>query len=266
MHIEFHGRQDANAPTLVFSSGLGGAAHFWAPQLQELGRNYRIVLYDQLGTGRSPALLPENHSIANMAAGLRALLATHGVGEYHFVGHALGGLIGLELGLQQAPGLCTLTLMNAWATASPHTERCFAVRKKLLAGVGPAAYVEAQPLFLYPPTWIAEHSERLRAEESQQVLDFPPVNNLLCRIRALLSFSPGERLHAIKQPTLLIANRDDMLVPWNCSQALEQALPNAQLKVFDYGGHASSVTCAETVNKTLCDFIVNAAQTPITSA
>jgi aminoacrylate hydrolase len=266
MHIEFHGRQDANAPTLVFSSGLGGAAHFWTPQLKELGRDYRIILYDQLGTGRSPALLPENHNIGDMAFGLRALLAAHDVGKYHFVGHALGGLIGLELGLQQAPGLSTLTLMNAWAEASPHTERCFSVRKKLLAGVGPAAYVEAQALFLYPPTWIAEHSERLRAEDSQQVLDFPQVDNLLRRITALLSFSPGERLHTIKLPTLLIANRDDMLVPWTSSQLLAQALPNAHLKVFSYGGHASSVTCAETINKTLCDFIVNAAQTPITFA
>ena len=26
MHIEIHGRRDADAPTLVFSSGLGGAA------------------------------------------------------------------------------------------------------------------------------------------------------------------------------------------------------------------------------------------------
>ncbi|MBP75636.1 MAG: pyrimidine utilization protein D, partial [Pseudomonadales bacterium] len=33
MHIEIHGRRDADAPTLVFSSGLGGAAHFWMPQL-----------------------------------------------------------------------------------------------------------------------------------------------------------------------------------------------------------------------------------------
>lgn len=266
MHIEFHGRQDATAPTLVFSSGLGGAAHFWAPQLSDLGRDFRIVLYDQLGTGQSPAALPEDYSIGAMARELISLLAAHDIGEYHLVGHALGGLVGLEMALQKAPGLLSLTLMNAWANASPHTARCFSVRKKLLAGSGPAAYVEAQALFLYPPTWIAEHIEQLRVEEGKQVAGFPPVDNLLRRINALLSFNPGEALWGIEQPTLLIANRDDMLVPWTCSQTLQQALPNAQLRVFDYGGHASSITCAETVNATLADFITRVTHTTKTFA
>ena len=266
MHIEFHGRQDATAPTLVFSSGLGGAAHFWAPQLSDLGRDFRIVLYDQLGTGQSPAALPEDYSIGAMARELISLLAAHDIGEYHLVGHALGGLVGLEMALQKAPGLLSLTLMNTWANASPHTVRCFSVRKKLLAGSGPAAYVEAQALFLYPPTWIAEHIEQLRVEEGKQVAGFPPVDNLLRRINALLSFNPGEALWGIEQPTLLIANRDDMLVPWTCSQTLQQALPNAQLRVFDYGGHASSITCAETVNATLADFITRVTHTTKTFA
>lgn len=256
MHIEIHGRQDADAPTLVFSSGLGGAAHFWSPQLSALTKDYRVVLYDQLGTGHSPATLPEDYSIGAMATELRTLLADNGIDDYHLIGHALGGLIGLELALQKAPGLLSLTLMNAWASASPHTARCFSVRKQLLAGAGVAAYVEAQALFLYPPPWIAEHIEQLRAEEIKQVASFPPVENLLRRIAALLAFQPNSQaLQGIQQPTLLLANRDDMLVPWTCSQELQQAVPNAQLQVYDYGGHASSVTCADTINTALCSFI-----------
>lgn len=256
MHIEIHGRQDADAPTLVFSSGLGGAAHFWAPQLAALTDAYRVVLYDQLGTGNSPAALPEDYSIGAMAGELRQLLASNGIGDYHLIGHALGGLIGLELAMQNAPGLLSLTLMNAWASASPHTARCFSVRKQLLAGAGVAAYVEAQALFLYPPVWIAEHIEQLQAEEIKQVAGFPPVNNLLRRIAALLAFQPGrEALKGIQQPTLLLANRDDTLVPWTCSQELQQALPNAQLQLYDFGGHASSVTCADSINTALASFI-----------
>ena len=76
MHIEIHGRRDADAPTLVFSSGLGGAAHFWMPQLDALTSDYRVVLYDQLGTGKSPATLPTEYSIDAMASELRTLLAS----------------------------------------------------------------------------------------------------------------------------------------------------------------------------------------------
>ncbi|MEH6492769.1 pyrimidine utilization protein D [Halopseudomonas sp.] len=261
MHIEIHGRQDAAAPTLVFSSGLGGAAHFWAPQLAALADDFRIVLYDQLGTGRSPAALPADYSIAAMADELRELLAANDIGDYHLVGHALGGLVGLELALQEAPGLRSLALMNAWAAASPHTARCFSVRKQLLAGAGPAAYVEAQALFLYPPDWIADNIDQLNIDDRKHVAGFPPTDNLLRRINALLSFAPGAALQQIRQPTLLIANKDDMLVPWRCSQALQQLLPSAELAVFDYGGHASSVTCADTINTTLSDFIARVTHT-----
>ena len=117
-----------------------------------------MVLYDQLGTGKSPAALPADYSIDAMACELRTLLASHGIGDYHLIGHALGGLVGLALAMQQAPGLRSLTLMNAWSRVSPHTARCFSVRKQLLAGSGPAAHVEAQALFLYPPDWIAANS------------------------------------------------------------------------------------------------------------
>ena len=258
MHIEIHGRRDADAPTLVFSSGLGGAAHFWMPQLDALTSDYRVVLYDQLGTGKSPATLPTEYSIDAMASELRTLLASHGIGDYHLIGHALGGLVGLALAMQQAPGLRSLTLMNAWSRVSPHTARCFSVRKQLLAGSGPAAYVEAQALFLYPPDWIAANIEQLQIDDRKHVAGFPPTDNLLRRIAALQAFAPDlQALAGIRQPTLLIANRDDMLVPWQCSRELAEQLPNARLECFDYGGHASSVSCPDTINTTLRRFLAS---------
>jgi len=101
MHIEIHGRRDADAPTLVFSSGLGGAAHFWMPQLDALTSDYRVVLYDQLGTGKSPAALPADYSIHAMASELRTLLASHGIGDYHLIGLVTSVLFSLTVMVHQ---------------------------------------------------------------------------------------------------------------------------------------------------------------------
>lgn len=257
MHYEILGNQATGAPTLVLSSGLGGSARFWAPQLPALEEQYRVVVYDQAGTGRSPAKLAEDYSIASMAGELLDLLDSIGVERCHFIGHALGGLVGLELALQRPQLLQSMVLINAWSSPNPHSARCFAVRKNLLRDSGPAAYVQAQALFLYPADWIAEHSAQLAEDEAHALAHFPETDNLLRRIAALQAFDIEDRLTQIQTPTLLIANRDDMLVPWQRSQHLADKLSAGQLLLLEYGGHASSVSDVQPFNRVLLDYLAS---------
>jgi aminoacrylate hydrolase len=255
MYHEMLGRQDAGAPTLVFSSGLGGSARFWAPQLPALMTDFRVLVYDQAGCGRSPATLPDDYSIAHMARELAQVLDAEGVERCHFIGHALGGLVGLELGLQRPALLQSLVLINAWSRPNPHSARCFAVRKQLLQDSGPAAYVQAQALFLYPADWIAANSAQLAEDDAHALAHFPEPANLLRRIAALQAFDVDEHLGRIDTPTLVIANHDDMLVPWQQSARLAEGLAQAELKVLPYGGHASSVSDPEPFNRVLLEFL-----------
>ncbi|WAH56133.1 pyrimidine utilization protein D [Pseudomonas silvicola] len=255
MYYEWLGRSDPHAPVLVLSSGLGGSARFWDPQLTELGERFRVLVYDHAGSGRSPATLPEGYSIATMAAELLALLDQLEVSHCHFMGHALGGLVGLELALQRPALLRSQVLVNAWSSPNPHSARCFAVRKNLLNHSGPAAYVQAQALFLYPADWIAANSAQLAEDDAHALAHFPDPANLLKRIAALQAFNVDAHLARIHTPTLLLANRDDMLVPWQRSQVLADGLPNGRLHVLDYGGHASSVSDSATFNRVVLQYL-----------
>lgn len=259
MYHEILGSQDPAAPTVVLSSGLGGSARFWGPQLAVLSERYRVIVYDQLGSGRSPATLMDDYSIGDMARELLTLLDRLEVQRCHFVGHALGGLVGLELALQRPSLLLSQVLINAWSSPNPHSARCFAVRKNLLRDSGPAAYVQAQALFLYPADWIAAHSEQLAEDDAHALAHFPEPGNLLKRIGALQAFDVEAQLASINTPTLVIANRDDMLVPWQRSQHLAQALPKAELALLEYGGHASSVSDPDTFNRVLVDYLTRVA-------
>jgi aminoacrylate hydrolase len=259
MYHEILGLQSAAAPTLVLSSGLGGSARFWGPQLPVLTEQYRVVVYDQSGSGRSPATLSDDYSIADMARELLALLDSLGIQRCHFIGHALGGLVGLELALQRPQLLQSQVLINAWSSPNPHSARCFAVRKHLLRDSGPAAYVQAQALFLYPADWIAEHSAQLAEDDAHALAHFPEPANLLKRIAALQAFDVEAQLATIQTPTLLLANRDDMLVPWQRSQHLAQQLPHGELALLEYGGHASSVSDVPTFNRVLLDYLARQA-------
>jgi len=257
MHYQFHGRQEADAPTLVLSAGLGGVGSFFASDIAVLGEHFRVLTYDQAGTGKSPAELAEGYSIADMAKELLALLDELGIERSQFMGHALGGLIGLELALLAPRLLGSLTLVNAWDRPNPHSLRCFAIRKQLLENSGPAAYQHAQAIFLYPADWIAANSERLASMESAALACFPTRDNLLRRIHALETFDISARLGQIDTPTLVIANRDDMLVPWQQSQRLAAGLRNARFELLDYGGHASSISDPEPFHRLTLDFFMH---------
>ncbi|MAQ02353.1 MAG: pyrimidine utilization protein D [Alteromonadaceae bacterium] len=251
MYYEIHGNRAKQAPTLVFSAGLGGSANFWQPQLAAFKNDYRIILYDHSGTGRSPATLPSPYSIEHMRDELVSLLTTLAVTSCHFIGHALGGLVGLSLAKHAEINIQSLILINAWSAPNPHTLRCFDIRKAILANCPKTTFLQMQALLLYPPDWIARHAEQLTQEELHLATHFPDKENLLARIRALSQFDMHAQLPTLDIPALVIANKDDMLVPWYCSALLAEALPCASLSLLDYGGHASTVTVANKCNALL---------------
>ncbi|OEC36801.1 aminoacrylate hydrolase [Pseudomonas cuatrocienegasensis] len=242
MYYEIHGRQEADAPTLLLCSGLGGSAAYWAANLPALVEHFRVICYDQRGTGRSPAELPEGYSIAQMAQELDALLEQLQISTCDFVGHALGGLVGLELARQQPSRIRRLVPINAWAAPNAHSARCFDARIALLSHSGPAAYIDAQPIFLYPPVWLLENAEQVARELAHALQHFPGVANTLRRIGALRAFDISAVLTEIRQPVLVMASRDDTLVPWTQSRQLAEGLPNASLALRDFGGHAFNLT------------------------
>jgi aminoacrylate hydrolase len=249
------GRTDPGAETVLLSAGLGGAGGFWQPQLAALTERFRVILYDQRGTGANRMPLPNEYSIHAMAADVVEILDASGTARCHFVGHALGGIVGLALALRAPERLASLVLVNAWARADSQTARCFAVRKELLLHAGPEAYVRAQPLFLYPAPWLSQNAERLARDDAHGIATFQGSDTLLKRIGALLAFDVSDRLGEIRVPTLVAASRDDLLVPWTCSEALAAGLPDAKLWVVPEGGHGFTVIEPDAFNAKLLAFL-----------
>jgi aminoacrylate hydrolase len=255
MRYDILGRQDDEASTVLLSAGLGGLGHFWRPQLEALAAHHRVILYDQRGSGANAGELPDNYSIAHMADDVITVLDDAGIASCHFAGHALGGLVGLELARRAPSRLASLVLVNAWARVDSHTRRCFEARMALLKHVGIEAYVRAQPIFLYPAAWLSEHEEAIRKEEAAGIAHFQGADNLLKRLSALLAFDATSDLGKIRIPAFIAASRDDVLVPFTRSQQLADNLPNATLWLTGEGGHAFTVTDPAPFNAALLAFL-----------
>lgn len=260
MRYDIHGREEGpeGAPVLVLSSGLGGLGQYWAPQIPVLARRFRVITYDHLGTGGSPGRLPEGYAVADMAVEVGAMLAEIGVTSCAFMGHALGALIGLRLAHDRPDLIRRLVLVNAWAKTHPHTIRCFETRINLLQHSGVAAFVKAQPLFLYPADWLAARQDWLAEQDAAGVEHFAGLDTVLARIEAILAFDMTAELASIVPPVSLIAARDDMLVPSLCSRMLAEVLPRAWLRMLEFGGHACNVTDPDGFNALLAEALPDA--------
>ncbi|MCG7360857.1 pyrimidine utilization protein D [Roseomonas sp. ACRSG] len=254
MKYQLLGRADA-AETVVLSAGLGGAGSFWMPQVEALAREYRVVLYDHRGTGDNAEPLPEHYTIGHMAEDVIKILDALGAQKAHLLGHALGGLVALELALRHPGRVGRIVVVNGWLKADSHTRRCFDTRLAALRGGGPAAYVRAQPIFLYPAAWLSAHADRMEAEEAHGLAHFQGEANLRARIDALLAYDASLAASSISAPVLVAAARDDVLVPWTASQTMARVLPKARLWLVAEGGHAFTVVAPATFNAELFRFL-----------
>lgn len=255
MTFDVHDEAGPGAETVLLSSGLGGTAGYWTPQLAALKARYRVIAYDQAGTGRAKRDLPQDHSIHAMADEVLGILDETGTDRCHFVGHALGGLVGLDIARRWPGRLRSLIVVNGWAMVDEHTRRCFEARLLLLKHGGPAAYVRAQPIFLYPAIWLAQNAERAKSEDAHGLAHFQGADTLRRRIEALLHFDATPDLADMRLPVFVVASRDDVLVPATKSQELAKAIPGAELHMATYGGHGINVTEPDAFNTLLLDFL-----------
>lgn len=251
LYYELHGAEDA--PPLILSSGLGGSASYWELNLPALSENYRVIVYDHRGTGRSDRTLPDVVSVDDFADDLLALMDASGIARAHVVGHAAGGVAGLALALKAPERLDRLVVVNGWAKADPHFLRCFEARLNLLRHSGVEAFLRAQPIFLYPADWISAHTEQLDAELPHQLASFPGVATMEKRIAALAAFDVSERLGDLSGPMLALAARDDMLVPCAAADFALDVLAGSSARMM--GGHACNVTDPNTFDFLVLDYL-----------
>lgn len=237
LYYEEHG----SGPPLILSAGMGGSGNYWRPNLAALAERFRVILYDHRGTGRSDRKVTPR--IESIGEDIRLLMDELGIARASILGHAIGGMGGLSLALDAPERVEKLVVVNGWGRLDPYTQRCFDARLALLRAYGPGKYVDAQPIFLFPPRWISENHARLEEEARHHVAGFP-ADMVEARILEALKFDLINRLEAgpPATPVLLLVSDDDALVPPGCSERLAQVMPRAQLVRMPWGGHACNVT------------------------
>jgi pimeloyl-ACP methyl ester carboxylesterase len=273
---------DQAALTVVFVHGYTVTAECWAAQVRELADRggpggVRLVLYDQRGHGASGMGSAENNTIDQLGRDLAAVLRQRvPQGRVVLAGHSMGGMSIMALAEQQPElfgdrvvaaalvdtssggmALVTLGLPAALATAPgrlmPHAsraaratrraERFRAVDSDLGRWIN--ARVAFGPGVPGPPqASMARMQAPMRLET---MATFLPTFATHDRTGAL---GPLERI-----PTLIMVGERDVLTPLSHSQAIADALPDAELVVVPGSGHMLMMEVPDAVTERLRELI-----------
>ncbi len=112
IYYEVHGREDDSAPTLtLLHNFMSSGRSAWGPMLDDFGKDYRVLLPDSPGHGRSTGY-PSAFDHREMARQLAALMVAEGADSGHVSGVSSGGMIAQHLVHMELIEPATLTLVS----------------------------------------------------------------------------------------------------------------------------------------------------------
>jgi aminoacrylate hydrolase len=250
MHYEVSG----SGHPLIFIAGLGGVGRSWQPQLEAFGGRYRVITYDQRGTGASDRL-QRNFSVDQMTAELIGLMDAAGIERAHLVGQSTGGAIAQTAAILYPERIGCAVMYATWTHCDPWFRRLFEARRRMYLECGSELHQLFHPLWLYPPDYVNAHDASLDAERQRSLADAPPVDVSIARIDAILAFDRRADLHRIRAPVLILSAQDDYITPTYHAKNLHAAIPGSELRILDSGGHSLSKTRSVEFNRIVLEFL-----------
>jgi aminoacrylate hydrolase len=243
---------DGSGPDLLLVSGLGGAAAFWQPALDQLAGHYRVIRYDQRGIaastrGTAPVtidqLADDSFAVLDHADSKRAVL----------VGHSTGGVILQTMALRNEERIAGLVLSGTWLRPNRYMTELFTSRLAMLH-VAPREYAAAAAFIGYPADWLDANWTAYEAILASAPMTPAQQAVVAERIRAILQYDRSTEVGRIGVPQLIQGAADDLIVPAFLQRELARALPRAEAHFFATGGHFFPVTRIEEFAATLTRF------------
>jgi pimeloyl-ACP methyl ester carboxylesterase len=237
--IYWEERGPADAPTLLLVMGLGLSARSWDELPGRLESRFRVIVFDNRGTGRStgPKRLFRMRALADDAA---AVLRAAGVSEERpaFVfGISLGGMIAQELALLYPRLVKKLALgaTNMGPRKSAYATPLAMAQFLALITLGPGREARRLARLCVSPGF----AERASADWLRWARGLDPAGaaSSLRQLCAVLGHSTHARLPALRAPTLVLTGDRDAIIPADNSRRIAALVPDARLVVIEGVGH-----------------------------
>ncbi len=224
-------------PLLALHGGPGSTHNYFAP-LEQLADERPVVLYDQIGCGKSDRPQGIEWSVEVFREEVAAVRDQLGLERIHLLGTSWGGMLAQEHVLSGAHGVISLVLSSTLANLALWNEEQLILRAALPPKVievldhheqagsyDDPEYEEAMEVYFdrhfYRGPQPRAELEAMAAQKAPDVYRAMQGPNEWTTTGALKGWDTRGRLHEIDLPTLVVRGRHDM-----CTDAIAAELIN----------------------------------------
>jgi len=245
--IELYYTDTGAGEPLVLVMGFGGDHLSWGFQLSALSAQYRVVTFDNRGSGQSSA--PDvPYSTRMMADDTVAALRQLGIVESDVFGYSMGSGVALEIAIRYPDLVRKLVLASLTYTRD-------GFHPGLLEGIE-----GLQPEHLAGTPWQEEY-----ARIAPRPGDWPALIAKTKEMDRELQGWPADALRSLKAPTLLIIGDSDIVRPEHVVEMFRLlgggvvgdlvGLPRSQLAVLPGTMHVTLVDRAQWLASMITEFL-----------
>lgn len=237
--VRLYWEEQGSGTPLLLVMGHRLSSALWYPVIPALAAQHRVIWFDNRGTGKSD--ITQRVSMAELAGDALAVLDAAGVQAAHVFGVSLGGVITLELAMQQPQRVRSLILgctgiLSAEKPRMPASLRWLyyvpAPILRLLSN--PRAYGSAAP-----PDAVARDMAMLAKEKPS------PVGGLAQAMANVNYAARKENVAKLTMPALVLHGDEDRTVPIAYGRELAETLPNSRFVELKGAGHNFIVAANE---------------------
>ncbi|MFH9085551.1 alpha/beta fold hydrolase [Streptomyces sp. NPDC017673] len=245
--------------TVVLAHGFGCDQNMWRLTLPALVEDYRVVLFDYVGSGRSDlAAFSENRygSLHGYARDVVEVCEALDLRDAVFVGHSVSAMIGV-LAADAAPERIGALVMVA---PSPRYIDDDGYRGGFSAQDIDELLASLESNYLGWSTVMAPviMGNPERPELGEELKNsFCATDPDMARVFARTTFLSDSRddLKSVKVPTLVLECSEDVIAPREVGAFVHRAIPGSTLVTLEATGHCPHLSAPEATNEAIRSFL-----------
>jgi 3-oxoadipate enol-lactonase len=250
--LDIHAEVQGEGPPVVFVHGLGATSNVWHAQRMALGHNYRVVVYDRSGCGRSQKT-PAGYSVDAWTDELAGLLDHLAVPRAVVVGHSLGSMVAQRFAGKYADRTRALVLAGGEAELTTPARQILTERAKV---------IETQGLLAAAGSWLAASVSAATREANPTLAGLlremflandPRAYALQCL--ALRDGSVRGDHGNISCPTLLLVGDQDLVTPLSWQRQIAAGIADSRIRVIPNTAHMTMLESPAVFNTVLLNFL-----------